>query len=139
VGEAPGCFLQRPDQVEAPDSKRPGDGDRLQGLSGEMNLPSVKLASLTGPHDLRGIGHGGGPVEALPEGISYQRPRCGVVATSPRVYVLQELDSLLTWDAMHKDARGAALIHLSVKEDKGLGATSHAPHLSLVWGQSAVD
>ena len=34
VGEAPGGFLQRPDQVEAPDNERLGDGDRLQGLSG---------------------------------------------------------------------------------------------------------
>jgi len=36
-----------------------------------MNLPSVELASLAGPHDLRGIGHGGGPVETLSEGVSY--------------------------------------------------------------------
>jgi len=41
--------------------------------------------------------------------------------------------------ATHKDARGAALIHLPVKEDKGLGATSYAPCLGLVWGQSAID
>jgi len=97
-----------------------------------MNLPSVKLASLTSPHDLRGIGHGGGPVEALSEGVSYQRPRHGVVATSPRVYVFQELDALLTGDAAHKDARGAMLVHLSVKEEKSLGATSHTSCLSLV-------
>jgi len=132
VGEAPGRLLQRPDEVKTPDSERPGDGDRLQSLSGEMGLPSVKLASLTGPHDLRGVGHGGGPVEALPEGISYQRSRCSVVATSPRVYVLQELDSLLTWDATHKDARGATLVHFSVEEDKSLGTTSDTPCLSLV-------
>ena len=71
VGEAPGCLLQWPDEVETPDSKGLGDGDRLQSLSGEMNLPSVKLASLIGPHDLHGVSHGGGPVEALSEGISY--------------------------------------------------------------------
>ena len=71
VGEAPGRLLQRPDEVETPDSKGPGDGDRLQGLSGEMDLPSKELASLAGPHDLRGIGHGGGPVESFSEGVSY--------------------------------------------------------------------
>ena len=131
VGEAPGRVLQRPYEVESPDGKGPGDGDRLQSLSGEMNLPSVKLASLTGPHDLRGVSHGGGLVEALPEGISYQRSRHGVVAISPRVYVLQELDSLLTWDATHKDTRGATLVHFSIEEDKSLGATS-TPCLSLV-------
>ena len=71
VGEAPGCLLQRPDEVEAPDSKGPGDGDRLQSLSGEMNLPSIELASLIGPHDLRGIGQSGRPVETLSEGVSH--------------------------------------------------------------------
>ena len=71
VGEAPGCFLQRPDEVEATNSKGPSDGDRLQSLSREVDLPSVKLASLTGSDDLSGVGHGGGPVEALSEGVSY--------------------------------------------------------------------
>jgi len=52
VGEALGRLLQRLDEVEAPDSKGPGDGDRLQGLSGEMNLTSIELASLAGPHVL---------------------------------------------------------------------------------------
>jgi len=104
-----------------------------------MNLPSVKLASLIGPHDLRGVGHGGGPVETLSKGISYQRSRRGVVATSPRVYVLQELDSILTWDATHKDARGATLVHFSVEEYKGLAAMSHTPCLGLFWGQSATN
>jgi len=55
-----------------------------------------------------------------------------MVATSPRVYVAQELDSLLTWDAAHKDARGATLIHLSVEEDKSFGTTSHTPCFYLV-------
>jgi len=55
-----------------------------------------------------------------------------VVATSPRVYVLQEFDSLLTGDATHKNARGATFVHLSVEKEKSLGATSHTPCLSLV-------
>jgi len=62
-----------------------------------------------------------------------------VVTTSPRVYVLQELDSLLTGDATHKNARGAAFVHLSVEKEKSLSAASHTSCLSLVWGQSAVD
>jgi len=62
-----------------------------------------------------------------------------MVAASPRVYVPQELDSFLTWDAAHKDARGAMLVHLSVEEGESLGSTSHTPSLSLVRGQSAVD
>jgi hypothetical protein len=71
VGEAPGRFLQRPDEVEAPNSKGPSDGDRLKSLSREVDLPSVELASHIGSDELCGIGYGGGPVEALSEGISY--------------------------------------------------------------------
>jgi len=55
-----------------------------------------------------------------------------VVAASPRVYVPQELDSLLTGDATHKNARGATLVHLSVEKEESLGATCHTPCLSLV-------
>jgi len=132
VGEAPGWLLQRPDEVETPDNKGLGDGDRLQSLSREMNLPSVKLASLTGPHDFCGVSHGGGPIETLSEGISYQRLRRGVVAASPRVCVPQELVSFLTWDATHKDARGATFVHFSIEENKSLGSMSHTPCLSLV-------
>ena len=61
-----------------------------------MNLPSVKLASLTGPHDFRGVSYGGGPVETLSEGIPYRRSMRGVVAASPRVYVPQKPDSFVT-------------------------------------------
>jgi len=81
-----------------------------------MNLPSIELASLTGPHDLCGVGHSSRPVEALPKGVSHQRSRRDMVATSPRVYVLKELDSFLTGDAAHKNARWAALVHLSIEE-----------------------
>ena len=62
-----------------------------------------------------------------------------MVATSPRVYVLQELDSLLTWDATHKDARGATLVHLSIEKYQGFGVTSYSSCLGLIWGQSAID
>jgi len=71
VGEAPGCLLQWSDEVEAPDSKGPSDGDRLQSLSREVDLPSVKLASFVGSDDLSGISHGNGLVETLSKGISY--------------------------------------------------------------------
>jgi len=71
VSEALGHLLQRSDEVEAPNSEGPSDGDCLQSLRWEVDLPSIKLASLTGSNDLSGIGHGGGPVEALSEGVSY--------------------------------------------------------------------
>ena len=59
-----------------------------------------------------------------------------MVATSTQVYVLKELDSFSTGDAAHEKARGATLVHLSIEQDDGLGATSYTPCLGLIWGQS---
>jgi len=55
VGEAPGRFLYRPDEVEAPDSEGPGNEDRLHSLGQEVDLASIELASLAGPNDLSGV------------------------------------------------------------------------------------
>ena len=71
MGEAPGRLLQKPDEVEAPDGEGPGDGDHLQGLSREVGLPCIELATLIGLDDLCGVCHGGGLVETLSEGVSY--------------------------------------------------------------------
>ena len=103
MGEAPGHLLQRPDKVEAPDIEGLGDGDHLQSLSREVGLPCVVLATLTGPNDLRGVYHGGGLVETLSKGVSYQRLRCCLVAASPEVNLPKEIRALRVGDAPHED------------------------------------
>ena len=55
VGEAPGCLLQRADEVQPPHGKRPCDGDGLQSMGQEMRFWSVELATLAGPHDVGGV------------------------------------------------------------------------------------
>ena len=55
MGEAPGRFLYRPDEVEAPDSEGLGNEDRLHSLGQEVDLASIELASLAGPNDLSGV------------------------------------------------------------------------------------
>jgi hypothetical protein len=50
VGEAPSCSLQGSDQVEPPNGERPRDGNGLQGMSGEMGLPCVVMASFVGAY-----------------------------------------------------------------------------------------
>jgi hypothetical protein len=55
------------------------------------------------------------------------------------VYLLKELDSFLTGDAAHENARGATLVHLSIEKYEGFGMMSYSLCLSLIWGQSAID
>jgi hypothetical protein len=50
VGEAPSCFLLGSDQVEPPNGEWPCDGNGLQGMSREMGLPCVLLASFAGAY-----------------------------------------------------------------------------------------
>jgi hypothetical protein len=50
VGEAPGCSLQGSDQVKPTNGERPCNGNGLQGMSQEMGLPYVVLASFTGAY-----------------------------------------------------------------------------------------
>jgi hypothetical protein len=47
VGEAASRPFQRSNKVEPPNSKRPCDGDGLQGVYREMCLPRIVLTTLT--------------------------------------------------------------------------------------------
>jgi hypothetical protein len=88
VRVAPVCLLQGADEVQAPHSKRPGDGYRLQGLRGQVGLPCVELTPFAGADNSSGVGHRRRPVETLSEGVSNKGSRCCVMAASPRVYLL---------------------------------------------------
>jgi hypothetical protein len=50
VGKAPGCSLQGSDQVEPPNNERPCDENGLQGMSREMVLLCIVLASFAGAY-----------------------------------------------------------------------------------------
>jgi hypothetical protein len=54
VRVAPGCLLQGADEVQTPHNKRPGDGYRLQGLSGQVGLPCVELTPFAGADNSSG-------------------------------------------------------------------------------------
>jgi hypothetical protein len=104
VRVAPGCLLQGADEVQTPHSKRPGDGYRLQSLSGQVGLPRVELTPFAGADNSSGVGHRRRPIETLSEGVSNEGSRCCVMATSPRVYLLQELLTFGDGDASLEDA-----------------------------------
>jgi hypothetical protein len=65
VGEAPGCFLEESQEVQAPHSKRPCDGDGLEPLGRHVDLSCKVLEPLARPHDLDCIIGGRWPVKVL--------------------------------------------------------------------------
>jgi len=88
---APGCPLERSDQIEPLDHEWPRDGDRLECLGRQVGLPSVVLTPFIGAHNLFSIGYCGWPVEALSECLSNQGPRCGMEPLDPTVDITQQL------------------------------------------------
>ena len=66
---APGRPLERSDQIEPPDRKRPRDGDRLECLAQQVGLLSIALTPFIGAHNLFSVGYCGRPVEALSEHV----------------------------------------------------------------------
>jgi hypothetical protein len=50
VGEATSYPFQGSDQVEPPNSERPCDGNSLQGMSREVGLSCIVLASFAGAY-----------------------------------------------------------------------------------------
>ena len=98
VGEAPRHLFEWPNQVEPLDREGPCDGDHLERLDREVNLPSVVLTPFAGVYNFLGVGYCGGPVEALSECVSNQGPRCSMVTVDPTVDVTQQKSSLFDGD-----------------------------------------
>ena len=99
MGEAPRRLFEWSNQVEPPDREGPCDGDLLERLGREVNLPSIVLTPFTGAYNLLGVGYCGGPVEALSECISNQGSRRGMVTADPTVDITQQVLPLLDGDA----------------------------------------
>jgi hypothetical protein len=112
VRVAPGRLLQRADEVQIPHSEGPGEGYRLQSLSGQVGLLRIELAPFAGADNSSGVGHRRWPVEALPESIPDEGSGRYVMAASPRVYLLQEFLTFGDGDASLEDARGTAVVEL---------------------------
>ena len=100
----------------------------------EVRLSSVELATLAGPHDVGGVDDRGGPVKALPKHVTHEGAWCGVVTTDAGVDVPDQLLALGDRDAALQDARGTALVQLSVDHDEGLGSPGDASHLCAIQG-----
>jgi len=79
-------------------------------MSGEMGLLGIELTPVARAHVLYSISYGRWPVEALSKSVPYEGSRSGVVATSPRVQILEELSILFYGDAALQDPGRASSI-----------------------------
>jgi hypothetical protein len=77
-----------------PHGERPYDGSHLEGVSREVSLAGVELASLAGAHNLTGVDDRGGPVKALAECVAHEGARRHVMVAHARVDVPEELAPL---------------------------------------------
>jgi hypothetical protein len=118
-----------------PHGERPCDGYGLQGVSQEIGLAGVKLAPLTGAHDLTGVSDHGGPIEALAERVSHEGARCRMVATYARVDVSNEFSAVGDGDAPLQDSGHGALVQLIVDHGERLSFSGDAPGLGPIRGE----
>jgi len=75
-----------------------------------VGLLGVELAPVARGNELDGVSNGRWPVETLSKSISHDGPRSCMVATSPRVYVLEEVSTLFYGDVALQDPRWASSV-----------------------------
>jgi len=68
-----------------------------------VRLLGIKLTPMARAYELDGVSYGRWPVEALSESFPYEGPWSSMVATSPRVQILEELSAFLYGDAALQD------------------------------------
>ena len=76
----------------------------------EVCFSSIELATLTSPHDVGGVGDRGGPVKALPERVTHEGARRGVMAANAGMDVADQLLALGDGDAALQNTRGTTLV-----------------------------
>ena len=128
----PGAFCKGPTRSNPHTVNGHVMGICLQSVSREVCLPGIELATLVGPHDVSGVGHCGGPVEALPKRVAHEGARRGMVTADSSVDVPDQLLALGDGDATLQNAQGATLVQFIVDQNKGLGPPGDTPCLSTV-------
>lgn len=106
----------------------------MQGLSWYVCLLRIVLAASTSPDYLFSVGHGRGPIEALPEYFGDEGAWGRVVPVGSSMYISKYVSPFLEHDAPLPDARGNVLVKCPVDEHKGLCLARESPSFSCVFG-----
>jgi hypothetical protein len=102
--QAPGRGLEWSYHVQAPDSKRPGERDGLEGHRWTVSMLGEALAAVALFHQLLFILLGCRPVETMAESLGHQGSGRCVVSALPLVYFPQQLYPFFRLDALLEDS-----------------------------------
>jgi hypothetical protein len=84
------------------------------------------LASLTSPHNVLCVLNHGGPIEPLLKGLTHQGFWCYMVATSPRVYILQESFPVFYGYVTLQDSARAFMMNLVIPHNVGFSSLAYS-------------
>jgi hypothetical protein len=126
VIKAPEGRREFPDEVESPNGEGPHDWDCLEFLRGDVFLLGKILTSLASPHNMLCVLNRGGPIKSLSKGFTHQGVWCCMVATSTRVYILQEFYPILCGYAPLQDFARAFMIDFVIPHNVGFISSSYS-------------
>ena len=115
-----------PNKVKSLDGEGPRDWDRLDLLRGDVFLLVEVLTSLTSPHDVLYVLNYGRPIKPLSKGFTHQGVWRCMVATSPRVYILQELYLVFRGYAPLQDTAHAFMMDFIIPHNVGFGSSTYS-------------
>jgi hypothetical protein len=98
------------------------DRDRLEFLRRDVFLLSKVLTSFASPHDVLCVFDRGRPIKPLSKSFTHESIWCCMVATSPRVYILQELYPVFRGYALLQDTAHAFMMDFIIPHNVGFGS-----------------
>ena len=125
VVEAPGGRWEFLDKAESPNGEGPCDQDRLEFLRRDLFLPSKVLTSFTSPLDMLCVFDYSGPIKPLSKSFTHQSVWCYMVATSPQVYILQELYPIFRGYAPLQDSAHAFMMDFVIPHNVGFSSSTY--------------
>jgi hypothetical protein len=138
VIKASGGGLEFPDEVESPNGEGPCNQDRLEFLGGDVLFLGKELSSLACTHNPFCIFDCSGPVNPLSKGFTYPSIWRCVVATSPRVDILQEFYPIIHGYASLHDSARAFVMDFIIPHDIGFGSPTYSISFIVVDGEDVV-
>ena len=138
VVEAPRGRCEFLDEIESLDGEGTCDWDHLEFLRTDVFLLSKVLTSFASPHDVLCVFDHGGPVKPLSKSFTHQSVWCYMVATSPRVYILQELYSIFRGYAPLQDSAHAFMMDLIIPHNVGFSSSTYSIDLVPIDREDAV-
>ena len=137
VSHATAGLLQRPDHVQPPDRKRPGERDGHQCSRWQVRLMGELLAPFVAVNDVDCVSLHGQPEDVVAMSFGGDGSPASMVPAVARMDVMEDAATFLRGDASEETSRGGALVELVVDDGVALGVPLNLPRQHLVSRQRA--